>query len=77
MYALPISGLLAETVGVSVYLYNHHTYLGQVVFDLISFIILGCLFYKKANNKFIYIITVMIVSSIGYFLFYNPFLTLY
>lgn len=77
LYALPISGLLAETVGVSVYLYNHHTYLGQVVFDLISFIVLACLFYKKANNKFIYIITVMIVSSIGYFLFYNPFLTLY
>lgn len=74
LYALPISGLLAETIGVSIYLYNHHTYLGQVVFDLLSFIILGFWFYKKANSKLIYIITIIIVSLIGYFLVYHPFL---
>lgn len=74
LYALPISGLLAETIGVSIYLYNHHTYLGQVVFDFLSFIILGYWFYKKANSKLIYIITMIIVSLIGYFLIYHPFL---
>lgn len=74
LYALPISGLLSETIGVSIYLYNHHIYLGQVIFDLLSLIILGSWFYKKANNKFIYISTIIIVSSIGYFLVYHSFL---
>ncbi|CDM69879.1 putative membrane protein [Clostridium bornimense] len=74
LYALPISGLLAETIGVSIYLYNYHTFLGQFVFDFLSFIALGYWFYKKANNKFLYIITVIIVSSIGYFLVYHSFL---
>lgn len=77
LYALPISGLFAETIGVSIYLYNHHTYLGQVIFDFISFIILGYWFYRKVNSKLIYIITIIIVSLIEYFLVYYPFLTIF
>lgn len=74
LYALPISGLLAETIGVSIYLYNNHTYLGQAIFDFLSFIILGYWFYRKANSKLIYIITIIIVSMIGYFVIYKPFI---
>lgn len=74
LYALPISGLLAETIGVTVYLYYHHTYLGQFIFDFLSFILLGGWFYKKAASKRIYIMTVLIVSLTGYFLMYHPFL---
>ena len=53
LYALPVSGLVAETIGVSIYLYNNHTFLFQLIFDSLSLIILGCWFYKKANNKLI------------------------
>jgi hypothetical protein len=74
LYALPVSGLVAETIGVSIYLYNNHTFLFQLIFDFISLIILGCWFYKKANNKLIYIMTIVAVSSIGYFGVYRPFL---
>ena len=74
LYALPISGLFSETIGVGMFLFNNHTFLGQFIFDLLSFIILGHLFYKKSNNKLLYIITVIIVSSIGYYLIYRPFL---
>ncbi|AZB41950.1 hypothetical protein CEF21_06390 [Bacillus sp. FJAT-42376] len=74
LYALPVSGLAAETIGVSIYLYKNHTFLFQVIFDAISLIILGYWFYKKANNKLIYSATFVIITLIGYFLVYHPFL---
>ena len=74
LYALPVSGLAAETIGVSIYLYNNHTFLFQFIFDFLSLIILGCWFYQKANNKLIYIATIVVTSLIGYFLVYRPFL---
>ena len=74
LYALPVSGLVAETIGISIYLYNNHTFLFQFIFDFLSLIVLGCWFYKKANNKLIYIMTIVAVSSIVYFVIYRPFL---
>ena len=74
LYALPVSGLAAETIGVSIYLYNNHTFLFQLIFDFLSLIILGYWFYQKANNKLIYIATIVATSLIGYFLVYHPFL---
>ena len=74
LYALPVSGLVAETIGISIYLYNNYTFLFQLIFDFLSLIVLGCWFYKKANNKLIYIMTIVAVSSIVYFVVYRPFL---
>lgn len=74
LYALPVSGLAAETIGVSIYLYNNHTFLFQLIFDFLSLIILGCWFYQKANNRLIYIATIVTTTLIGYFLVYYPFL---
>jgi len=74
LYALPVSGLAAETIGVSIYFYKNHTFLFQLIFNFISLSILCCWFYKKANNKLIYLMTIVAVSLIGYFLVYHPFL---
>ncbi|MFJ8262990.1 hypothetical protein ACIQ4I_13725 [Rummeliibacillus sp. NPDC094406] len=74
LYALPVSGLAAETIGVSIYLYNNHTFLFQFIFDSLSLILLGCWFYQKVNNKLIYIATIVTTTLIGYFLIYRPFL---
>lgn len=74
LYALPVSGLAAETIGVSIYLYNNHTFLFQLIFNSVSLIILGYWFYRKANNKWIYIATIGMITLIGYFLVYYPFL---
>lgn len=73
LYALPVSGLAAETIGVSIYLYNNHTFLFQFIFDSLSLIILAFWFYQKANNKLIYIATIVFTTSIGYLLVYRPF----
>lgn len=74
LYALPVSGLVAETVGVGIYFYKHHTFLFQLICDFLSLVVLGYWFYKIANNKLIYLLTIIVVSSIGYFLVYRPFL---
>lgn len=74
LYALPVSGLAAETIGVSLYLYHNHTFLFQFIFDSLSLIVLGCWFYQKANNKLIYIATIVAATFIGYSLVYRPFL---
>ena len=74
LYALPVSGLAAETIGVSIYLYNHHTFLFQVLFDFISLIVIGYWFYKKANNKLIYFATIVVITFIVYSLVFRPFL---
>jgi len=74
LYALPVSGLAAETIGVSFYLYKNHTFLFQVIFDALSLMILGYWFYQKANNKLIYLATIVVITLIGYSLVYRPFL---
>ncbi|MED1603275.1 hypothetical protein [Alkalihalophilus marmarensis] len=74
LYALPVSGLAAETIGVSIYLYNNHTFLFQLIFNWVSLILLGYWFYRKANNKWIYIATIGMITLIGYLLVYHPFL---
>lgn len=74
LYALPVSGLVAETIAVGIYFYKNDTFLFQLIFDFLSLVILGGWFYKKVNNKLIYILTIGVVSLIGYFLVYRPFL---
>jgi hypothetical protein len=72
LYALPICGLGAETIGAVFYFYNTHTLLGQLIFDFLSLLFLIYLFYKKVNNKLIFIMTIILGSLIGCWLFYLP-----
>lgn len=74
LYALPVSGLAAETLGVGSYLYRHHTFMFQFIFDFLSLILLGVWFFLKATNKVLYTVTVIAMALIGYMLFYRPFL---
>ncbi|MDP4181942.1 MAG: hypothetical protein Q8942_12725 [Bacillota bacterium] len=74
LYALPICGLGSETIGVIFYLVVAHTYLFQVFLDCLGLALLICLFYKKTNNKLIFISTAILGSIIGSCIFYIPFL---
>lgn len=76
LLALPISALLAEGIGTLIYLVNNNTFLFQVMFDFICALVLGFLFYKKSNNKKIYIITMITISIIIYLIIYMPFLNI-
>lgn len=76
LYALPIGALLAEAIGVAIYLIANKTYLFQLLFNIISASILGILFYRKSNNKAIYCITMIIVTAMVYMVIYMPFLNI-
>lgn len=71
LYALPLAGLGSETLGLMVFLARTHTYLFQLLFDSISFVLIGILFYKKSNHKVIYISTVIMGVTTGYILYYS------
>lgn len=74
LYALPVGGLAAETIGVGLYLFHNHTFLFQFIFDLIGTGVIGILFCRKVSSKVLYTVTVFVVSVVGYAFFYRPFL---
>ncbi|WP_233505432.1 hypothetical protein [Sporosarcina sp. BI001-red] len=74
LYALPIGGLAAETMGVGIYLIEHHTFLFQFVFNLTGLAVIGGLFFRHATNKWVFAVTMATISAAGYFVFYHPFL---
>ena len=65
LYAFPICGLVTETVFMIERLYSNHINLFPVILNSVGIGALGCLFYKKANNKIIYMATVIIGSLLG------------
>lgn len=71
---LPIGGLLAETIGLGFYFGLHHTYLFQLLFDFVFVLLFGIAFFRKSQSKVLYLLTVFLLASIGYFFFYAPFL---
>lgn len=67
LYALPIAGMLIDTVNNCLKFYYSHTQLVGAILDVIFLIIMFCLFMKKSNRKIIFIITIIVVAIIGNF----------
>ena len=72
LYALPISGLGAEKIGVTVFLFKTHTYLFQLLINILGLALLLSLFHKKITNKPLFIIITIVGSLIGAGVFYLP-----
>lgn len=69
LYSLPIGALIAEIIAVSIYFLEYHTFLFQLLMDIIGAIIFLFMFYKKAKSKGIYLLSVIISSLVFYFVF--------
>ncbi len=67
LYALPVAGMLIDTVNNCLKFYYSHTQFFGVILDVIFLMIMFCLFLKKSNKKIIFIITVLFVAIIGNF----------
>lgn len=74
IYGLPIGGLASEAVGVGIYLLHNNTFLFQLLFDLAGIIVIGYVFWRKADSRVIYIVTAFGMAAAGYFGFYRLFL---
>ena len=67
LYALPIAGMLLDTINNCLKFYYSHTQLLGAILDVIFLIIMFCLFMKKSNRKIIFMITIIFVAIIGNF----------
>ena len=67
LYALPVAGMLIDTVNNCLKFYYSHTQLLGAILDVIFLIILFCLFMKKSNRKILFIFTIIFVTIIGNF----------
>ncbi len=67
LYALPVAGMLIDTVNNCLKFYYSYTQFFGVILDVIFLMIMFCLFLKKSNKKIIFIITVLFVAIIGNF----------
>lgn len=69
LYSLPVGALAAETIAVSLYLFNYHTFLFQLLMDSVATLTFGIAFFKKANSKVFYVLASIIYTLIFYFAF--------
>ena len=69
LYSLPIGALAAEATAIFIYFLEHHTFLFQLLMDVVGVIVFCLLFYKRAKSKKIFIVASVISSLIVYFVF--------
>ncbi len=69
LYSLPVGALASEAVAVFIYLLKYHTFLFQLLMDIIGVVILGIVFFRKAKSKKLYVISAIISTLIFYFIF--------
>lgn len=67
LYALPIAGMLLDTVNNCLKFYYSHTQLLGAILDVIFLMLMFGLFMKKSNRKIIFLITIIFVAIIGNF----------
>lgn len=74
LYAMPASGMLAEAAGCFFVLMNKHMLLAQTIFDFVSALLFGVIFFKKADCKILYIGTMAVVTLVVFLVVYEPYL---
>lgn len=69
LYSLPVGALVAETIAISFYFLEHHTFLFQLLMDIIGAVVFSVLFFKKVKDRKLYIIGIALSSLVFYFIF--------
>lgn len=62
LHSLPIGALISEMIAIVIYLCQNNTitFLDQMMMDVVGVVVFGILFYKKTNNKIIYIVSIIL-----------------
>ena len=55
LYSLPVGALVAEAITVSIYFLEHHTFLFQLLMDIIGAIVFLFMFYRRVRSKGLYL----------------------
>lgn len=67
LYALPVAGMLVDTIGCALKLYYSHTQLVMFILDITFLIIMIVFFFLKSKKKVVFIAVLIIAATIGYF----------
>ena len=71
LYALPVGALFAEAITIFIYFLEHHTFLFQLLMDIIGAIVFLFMFYKRVKSKALYLTALLISSAVFYFVLYG------
>ena len=71
LYSLPIGALAAETIAISVYFSKYHSFLFQFLMNSAGIVVFGILFFKRANSKAIYALSILLSTLFFYFVLYH------
>ena len=69
LYSVPVGALVAEAITVSIYFLEHHTFLFQLLMDIIGAIVFLFMFYRRVRSKGLYLISVIISSLVFFSIF--------
>ena len=69
LYSLPVGALVAEAITVSIYFLEHHTFLFQLLMDIIGAIVFLFMFYRRVRSKGLYLISAIISSLVFFSIF--------
>ena len=69
LYSLPVGALAGEAVVVFVYFFQQHTFLFQLLMDIVGTIIFFLLFIQKVKSKKVFIISFVLITLFVYFFF--------
>ncbi len=69
LYSLPVGALVAEAIAISIYFLEPHTFLFQLLMDIIGAIIFLFMFYRRVKSKELYLISAIISSLVFCFIF--------
>ncbi len=69
LYALPVGALASEVIAVSIYFCQHHTFLFQLLMDIIGVLVFGILFFQKAEYKALYLLAFVASTLLFYVIF--------
>lgn len=69
LYALPVAGMLVDTINNCMKFYYSQTNLANSILGVIGLVIMLVVLFRKANKKGIFLLTLIVVSLVGFILF--------
>lgn len=68
LYSLPVGAMIAEAIAIYIYFLEYHSYLFQLLMDIVGAVIFGIYFLYKVKNKKIYLFGIILSTIVFYYI---------
>lgn len=68
LYSLPVGALIAEAIAIYIYFLEYHSYLFQLLMDIVGAVIFGIYFLYKVKSKKIYLFGIILSTIVFYYI---------